>query len=334
MRIAILRNPIFRNAALDDLDTLAQARAVAAALRKAGHEVATVSFSLDISLTAGTLAAYAPDAVFNLVESVGGSARLAHLAPAILEQMGIAFTGSGSQAMFLSTNKLTAKAMLARADLPTPAWRMGTEPENGLGRTWIIKSVWEHASFGLDDASIVHDARPGELSRALEQRRKQFGGEWFAEEFISGREFNVSLIAAPGGPRVLQPAEIIFTGFGSKPEMVGYRAKWDEDSAEFKGTVRTFSFPDSDSFLLENLCRQSAACWRLFGMSGYARIDFRVDRDGRPYIIDINANPCLNPDAGFAAALDHCGMDFDKAVLRIVEDTLGISGHTCGTKAA
>jgi D-alanine-D-alanine ligase len=292
-----------------------------------GHEVQCVAFSLDMGSAAGTLRRLAPDVVFNLVESVGGSARLAHLAPALLEHLGLIFTGSGSQAMYLTTGKILAKQMLALRDLPTPSWRNESSTDPEPGRTFIIKSVWEHASLGLDDEAVISYPKSGALAASIAGRAVEYGGEWFAEEFIWGREFSVAMLGNGDGFQVLHPAEILFRGFGAKPAVVGYKAKWDVESPEYEGTPRTFLFPDSDSFLLESLRRMTAQCIRLFGLAGYARVDFRVDQEGRPYIIDINANPCIAPDAGFAAALEHSDIEYSDAIDSIVKNA--ISGARC-----
>src|SRR5690606_34390114 len=95
---------------------------------------------------------------------------------------------------------------------------------------------------------------------------------------------------------------------------------WDEESFEFGNTPRRFDFPSGDQSLLRRLARLARQCWRLFGLRGYARVDFRVDRSGEPWILEINANPCLSPDAGFAAALAQAGIPFDSAVDRILSD--------------
>lgn len=334
MRIAVLINAVSGGAGPDDRDTLAQAEAVSDALVRAGHKVETAEFSLDLAGTTAALRKLRPEVVFNLVENVEGGASLAHLAPTLLEHMGLAFTGSGSQAMYLSTNKLLAKNMLACRDLPTPSWRTGESNEPDPDRAFIVKSVWEHASLGLDDDAVIVGPGTGELAEAMARHEHAYGGQWFAEEFVRGREFNVSLLWSENGPKVLHPAEIMFQGFGARPNIVGYKAKWDENSSEYTGTVRTFEFPDCDSFLLDTLRRLAADCWRLFGLSGYARVDFRVDAEERPYIIDINANPCLTPDAGFAAALEHSGIGYDEAVARIVSGALRGSRRGLGRKAA
>jgi D-alanine-D-alanine ligase len=103
---------------------------------------------------------------------------------------------------------------------------------------------------------------------------------------------------------------------------VGHRAKWEADSFEFHHTPRRFDFPPGDEELLARLQHLATACWRLFGLRGYARVDFRVDRQGRPWILEVNANPCLSPDAGFIAAADRAGLSFEAMIQRILDQAL------------
>src|SRR5690606_31385231 len=160
------------------------------------------------------------------------------------------------------------------------------------------KSVWEHASVGLDDASVVADS--GAAAALIERKRAELGGEWFAERFVPGRELNLALLATPAGVRALPVAEIEFDAFpADKPRIVGYAAKWDADSFEYRATPRRF---DIEPELAARAIDLALACWARFGLEGYARVDFRVGTDGAPTILEINANPCLSPDAGFAAA--------------------------------
>ncbi|MBU0743281.1 D-alanine--D-alanine ligase, partial [bacterium] len=142
---------------------------------------------------------------------------------------------------------------------------------------------------------------------------------WFAEAYVEGREFNLSLLDGPDGPRVLPPAELHFVDYPpGKPRIVGYTAKWDETSFEYGHTVRSFDLADGDGPLATRLADLALACWRLFDLRGWARVDFRVDADGAPWILEANANPCLSPDAGFQAAVTRAGLDFDAAVARIL----------------
>jgi len=187
----------------------------------------------------------------------------------------------------------------------------------------ILKSVWEDASVGLDEGSVIQPENMEQLREAMNRRREKGGGEWFAEAYIEGREFNLSLLAGSNGPEVLPAAEILFEDYPpGKARVVGYRAKWEEDSFEYQHTPRCFAFPAEDRALLDQLVIIAKHCWQLFGLRGYARVDFRVDRAGRPWVLEINANPCLSPDAGFAAAAQQAGLSYTQLIERILEDSL------------
>ena len=175
--------------------------------------------------------------------------------------------------------------------------------------------------MGLEAGNVVEDNCEQVLEQAMEIRAPFLGGVCFAEVFVEGREFNLSILAGPQGPQVLPPAEIIFEGYDvAQPRIVGYRAKWDVDSDEYHHTPRSFDFKPDDQTLLAELQGLALKCWQIFGLRGYARVDFRVDDKGQPWILEINANPCLSPDAGFAAALDRAGLNFAQTVEWILAD--------------
>jgi D-alanine-D-alanine ligase len=282
-------------------------------------------FSMDSMGTLETLRTIAPRFVFNLVETVQGTGRLIHLAPAILDYIAMAYTGASTEAVFLTSNKIVAKRFLSKAGIDTPHWISTGNIERGqqVGTgTYIIKSVWEHASIGLDDGATMFVTKPDELLRELLDRKAKLGGECFAEAFIDGREFNLSLLAANGDPEVLPPAEIIFSDFPEeKPKVVGYRAKWEPHSFEYIHTPRHFDFTEEDTPLLDCLRRIALRCWDLFALRGYARVDFRVDPAGNPWVLEVNTNPCLSPDAGFVATAERAGLNLDRVIERIVADS-------------
>ncbi|MFO7911938.1 MAG: D-alanine--D-alanine ligase [Desulfotignum sp.] len=193
---------------------------------------------------------------------------------------------------------------------------------DGPAPLWIIKSVWEHGSLGLETEHLVTGTAKT-VTRLLKERAPGLGGACFAEQFISGREFNLSLLAGRSGVTVLPPAEILFTDTpADRPAMVGFRAKWQEDSEEYRNTPRRFDFTPGDTPLLRELEALARRCWHLFHLAGYARVDFRVDTDGRPFVLEVNTNPCLSPDAGFAAALDRAGISYTHAISQIVTNQL------------
>lgn len=323
MRVLILHDAIRPDSRADELDVLVQALEVGRALETLGHQTESLPFDWNLAASRTAIEKFAPDCVFNLVESAHGRGRLIYLAPALLDDLRIPYTGASTEAMFLTSNKLLAKRFLRLHGIDTPAWwdpgEGGAKSEFHPGR-YIIKSVWEEASVGLDEDSVVVADQRSELAGAVEIRRSALGGEGFAEEYIDGREFNLALL---GGrePEVLPPAEIDFVGYGpEKLRVVGYRAKWDESSYEYHHTPRRFDFPPIDEPLLERLRDIARVCWHRFRLRGYARVDFRVDAAGRSYVLEINANPCLSPDAGFAAALTRAGIPYEEAVRRILED--------------
>jgi D-alanine-D-alanine ligase len=305
-RIVLLHDAAAAAGRPDSSDTLHEAQAIAGALTDLGYETAIVPVGLDLGALERALERLAPLAVVNLVESLENRGRLVHVVPAVLESLGVPFTGCSSHAIGTTSNKVAAKRQLSAADIATPAVLGGA----GGDGPWIIKSVHEHASLGITDSSVVSGASAARA--AMEARRAEFGGEWFAEKFVPGRELNVALIAAPEGPRVLPVAELRFEGFPpDKPAIVGYAAKWDLDSFEYRNTVRSFALePD----LAARAATLSLACWDVFALDGYARVDFRVDSSGMLFVLEINANPCLSPDAGFAAALDAAGIGYGDAL--------------------
>jgi len=355
MRVVVLHNAVSENDAPEDQDVLVQVGVVSHALRQLGHEALPMPCTLDLAAMQANLLQERPDVVFNLVESLAGDDSLAHLAPAVLDAMNLPYTGNPTAATFLSSHKLLAKERLVQGGLPTPAWivappqpvgRSCTPPQNvqpasgrsdsvgrlevgptGCGRrevgptaSWIIKGIWEQGSRNLDDGAIVTGGDEDTLRASLRDRAASLCRPCYAEEFIPGREFNLAILDGPAGPQVLAPAEIDFSAFPpGKPRIVGYRAKWQADSFEYQNTPHHFEFSAAEQPLLGQLRSLSLKCWDLFALRGYVRVDFRVDPSGRPWILEINTNPCLSPDAGFAAALQQASIPFERAIARILE---------------
>jgi D-alanine-D-alanine ligase len=322
--IVVLYGAVTAQAPPDEQDVLVEVQTVTEALTQLGHGVESLALTLDLEVGRSWLAHLRPRLVFNLVESVAGSGRLLHLAPALLEELALPYTGTPLVGLFLSSNKLLAKQFLAMADIPTPLWQGPETPAREAGSAagpWIIKSVWEHASIGIDDDSLVNGVEA--LASALQERRSRFGGDWFGERYIEGREFNLSLIAGPGGLEVLPPAEICFMDFpAGKPKIVSYRAKWDPASFEYRHTERCFTFPETDRPLLARLKALALRSAALFQVRGYGRVDVRVDHKGDPWVLEVNANPCLAPDAGFMAAAQKAELGIEAVIERIVADAL------------
>ena len=299
----------------DEIDTLIAADAVANALASLGYSAEIVALDLDLRAVEA-LKERRPHVVFNLVDAVRGDGRLAPMVPALLDTLKLPYTGASTAAWLGTLTKIAAKLTLMHAGLPTPVWSVdgkGLDPKAQV----IVKPVWEHGSLGMDASSVVRGMAAG---RAIAERNARWSTQHFAECYIPGREFNLALLERGGGVEMLPIAEILFQGFGDgTPEIVGYDAKWAPESAAYLGTPRRFGLERDEPVLAAELKRLALASWALFGLFGYARVDFRVDGASRPFILEVNVNPCLSPDAGFAAAASEAGLSYTDMVSRIVD---------------
>lgn len=319
MDVLILHEELPPGARPDELDALVQVREVEQALRQLGVNAAVQAIGLDLDAGLAAVRRHRPACVFNLVESLGGRGELIGLVPKLLAGAGIPFTGSDGEVLHLTSHKTAAKRRMKAYGVATPDWFTAGERPGDDDRRWIVKSLWEHASFGLDDDSVVVGRRAARATMA--RRRRELGGHWFAERYVEGREFNVSLLERHGRPEVLAVAEMRFEGFApGKPRIVGYAAKWHESAAEYHGTQR--DFPRLPAALERAIRHAALGCWKLFGLRGYARVDIRLDEHDRPLVLEVNANPCLSMDAGFAAAAARSGLAHERVIECILDAAL------------
>ncbi len=302
----------------DEQDTVQVAAAVAAALGRLGYRTGHVTVDLDLSCLAA-LAEQAPHAVFNMVEAIHGKSALSHMVPAVLDHLGIPFTGAGADAYLVTLSKLLTKQALAAQGIATPGWWIDGSAVPAEA-TVIIKSVWEHASWGMDTASVVAGSEAG---RQIREREARFGGTFFAESFVDGREFNIAILDGIDGPEIMPIPEILFDRLPeSRPNIVDFEAKWMADSHAYHNTPRRFGLEAREPALAQRLAGIARASWRCFGLAGYARVDIRTDAAGEPFVLEVNANPCLALDAGFMATAQRAGLGFDAVIGRIVEAAL------------
>lgn len=315
MNILVLHSAIAADAPPEEQDTLIAAEAVRSALAARGHRVNKMAFAP----ADGSALPQSIDLVFNLVEGVDGKGALATEAQRFLTRKGLRFTGTSAEAMDLTNDKPRTKQRLREAGLMTADWSMGPA-WRGLGPgKWIVKSALEDASIGLDDGCVVE--AEGVPARA-DACAAKFGGAWFAERFLEGREFNIAILGRRGQPQILPLAEMRFENWPQgKPRIVGYDAKWAEESPGWRHTVRHFGVEREEPDLAAKIRRACETVWAIFDLYGFARVDFRVV-EGTPYILEINANPGIAPDAGFAAAAAEAGMAYQDLIEEIVKAAL------------
>jgi D-alanine-D-alanine ligase len=282
------------------------------------HVFAVESFSQDLirMLTDAN-----PRFVFNLCEEINGRPELELCVAGLLELMGIPYTGSDPYTLGLALNKFHVKQVLRAAGVPTPRGCVCYPGEamtvpRGMHFPLMVKPARQDASLGINSKSVC--LSPEQLEKQVRYVHDVYGQEALVEEFIDGREFNVSVVGNRN-PEVLAVSEIDFTGLPEdEPRIVSYRAKWDEESPMFNSTVPICPAPIS--MRLDKRIRTIAVrSYQCTGCRDYARIDMRTDARGGIYVLEVNPNPDISPKAGFARAVRAAGYSYSDMVLRISE---------------
>ena len=298
-------------------DVAAVARAVFAALDDGVHRPTLVPVDADLVSLRKRLVELDPRCAFNLCESISGDARLESAVPLLLELMGVPYTGSPPEALATALYKDRVKSALETAGVPTPRaslMRTGTEPFL-LRLPCIVKPSREDGSAGISSASVVHDEAA--LRRRVAHVSATFRQSCLVEEYVDGRELNVALFGHPTA-RVLPLQEIDFSALPpGLPRIVTYEAKWNLGSVEDLGT-RPVLLPDLPDATSARVRRVAQAAFRAIGLRDYGRVDVRLDREGVPYVVDVNPNCDLSPDAGMARAAAAMGVDYPSLVRLLV----------------
>ena len=250
-----------------------------------------------------------PDALVNLCEGYYGRPQWESNVAGIFELLGLTFTGNAAKTLALCQDKFKAKAVLKVAGLPTaPAQLMmtGEEPLE-LRFPLIVKPNAEDASLGVYPESVVRDEES--LRRQVRRCIDNYKQPVLVEAFIDGREFNVSVMEN-GEAKALPVSEIDFSAMPKDlPRILGYDAKWFEDHPLYQKTPPVCPAPIDDE-LRGRLQGLAEAAFRTMGCRDYARVDFRMDAKGRPFILEVNPNPDISTNAGYARALKAAGIEY------------------------
>lgn len=276
-----------------------------------------------------TLGARREKLIFNLAEEFLCSIEQACYVPSVCRAFGKCCTGNDTPAMLLSQNKIYAKAILRDAGLPCPEGvvvypQQKADWGNISVGQYIFKPAFCDASEGITAESVLF--LPDEKKKAdalIEKLHFQFSQPVVVERFIPERELNVSVIERNGKVKVLPLAEIDFSAFSdSQTKIVDYDAKWQKDSFGYHNTPRKIpaDLPESVSRRVELL---AAGAFKAVGCRDYARVDFRLDKDLTPYILEVNPNPDISPDAGFAAAIRAAGIPYERFVWTVLTNAQG-----------
>jgi D-alanine-D-alanine ligase len=284
-------------------------------------EVRRVPVGRDFAAALALLEEARPDLVFSMVESVGGDARLEAAWAYVLEWLGFPYTGSPPLALSLGLHKPMARAVLASVGVALPNGAVlarGDESLDGLAYPVIVKPSRLDASHGIRNDSVADDeAAARERVRYVIERYAQPA---LVEEFVDGREFNVSLLGPSDAPRVLPLREIRYDLPPGLPRLVGYEAKWKPETAEYQGTMpATVEDPPESVAAVSSIAR---AAYSALGVRDYGRVDIRLEADGAPVVIDVNPNPDLGPGSGLAAAALEGGLSYPDLIGFVLDEAL------------
>lgn len=305
----------------DKEDYYEDVKNVEEALVELGYDVTKLWVGDDIEDFIFRIKKASPKCIFNLCEEVWGNSWGEVYIAGLLELLGLPYTGSGPFALGLSLDKAKTKDVLKANNIKVPLYKVFKEgeaiPSVGLEFPLIVKPLHEDGSFGIDCGSVVYDEE--DLSCRINAMHKRFKEPVIVEEYIDGREINVSILGNNKNLQVLPISEIDYSNMPPNyPRICSYKAKWEVSSIEYKNTV-----PVCPADLPPKLCEEiediAIRVYDIIGCRDYARIDIRLDKLLEPYIIDVNPNPCLNPDSGFVRSAKKAGFSYVELVGKIVD---------------
>lgn len=305
----------------DENDTFEQVKKVEESLSHLGLDTVRFHFQDDFSRLEKFLKETNSDMVFNLVETVNKTDRLIYTVTSFLDFLGVPYTGCSTQTMILAASKIKTKKIMRTLSLPTSDWFSEDESfcsSSCSNERWIVKSDTEHGSLGLDTDNVVYTKEAA--LKLIDKKQIETQSIWFAEKYIDGREFNVSILGSKIEAYTPMIAEIVYENYpDGVPKIQDYKSKWDKSSFGYKNSYRNDLPFLVDDTLKENICNITKLCAQAFSIDGPARIEFRVDSSQNPYILEINPNPCLLPDIGLIAAISARGMSYIDLIEKMIK---------------
>ncbi len=306
---------------LSEVGVIEEKEDIQSALRALGYETSIFNMSDDLDRFLGYLKAMQPDVIFNMVESLGDYAIHEMHVAGVYELLGITYTGSGPLTLGTCLNKARTKEILQQNGIPTAKFML---VENAhllsldtlkLSFPIIVKPSAEDASVGIDNKSIVNTF--AELQERVAFIVKKFQAPALVEEYIEGRELNVAIIGN-NPPTVLPISEIDFSGLPNDyPKIVTYDAKWMDGTKEYEGTNGIC--PSILPIEIEREVKAIALrAYNLLECRDYARVDIRLSKTMKPFVLEVNPNPDLSDDAGYHRSAKAAGYSYPEAIGTIV----------------
>ena len=257
------------------------------------------------------------DLLFNVCERLHGDSAYEPQIASLLEMMGVSITGSSGSTLSLCNNKIMTKAMAQHRDILTPKAQVFSNREQeqaeNIGFPVIIKPASMHNSIGIFKDSIAYSEE--DMRKKAARIMYQYRQPALVEEYIPGRDIEVSLLGNNGSVKALPLVEVFYPKMEDQTQQFfSYESKWTKGRQE-SGYYREAR--KLDDALRSRLVQLAKRCYRIFGIRDYGRVDFRLGNDGRIYLIEVTANPGLSPGDSTIMAAQYAGMSHSAAILQI-----------------
>ncbi|MEM9347492.1 MAG: D-alanine--D-alanine ligase [Planctomycetota bacterium] len=294
---------------------------VVATLKNLGHSVRVLGVAMDLAEIRKAVEDFKPYVVFNLLEEFAGVGVFDTHVAAYLEALRVPYTGCNPRGLMLAHNKGLAKMVCRYHRIPVPAFHVfpigqrKVTPPKRLAYPMIVKSLTEEGSVGISQASLVNDADA--LTERVRFIHRKLGTDAIVEHYIDGREVYVGVV---GNQRLqtLPIWEMDFSGLPERaPRIATGKLKWDEDYQK-KIKLNTGLAKDLPDGVAAKLPRLAKRAYRALQLSGYARMDFRLDNEGNIYLLEANPNPQLMYGEDFAESAENAGISYERLLTRII----------------
>lgn len=318
------RDPVRAGRAIDylsEVDVLHEVEAVRSALLELGYQCALLPMQKSVAMFIDRVIRYAPSAVFNLIESWMGESEYEMHFPSVFELLGVPYTGSPALSLGTANDKWMTKTLLRQAKLPVPHGVIYSEvpARCALRYPVIVKPLHEDASLGVDFESVVNNLT--DLRCRVAWVLQNYHQPALVEEYVDGRELNVAVMGDQF-QTALPISEITFDKMpAGLPRIVSYNAKWVPGTIDYADMDAVCPAPLSDDLTLKVQNLAVEAC-RLLGCRDYARVDFRLSPQNEPFILEVNPNPGIAPDAGLARSIAASGRSYPQFIGDVVSFAL------------
>ena len=293
---------------------------VVSTLRELGHQVLPLGVYDDLGVIRRAIQDFKPHIHFNLLEEFHGVGVYDHHVVSYLELMKQHYTGCNPRGLLLAHDKTLAKKILTFHRIPTPrfyASPMGKKPRinKALNYPLLVKSVSEDASLGITESSIVYDEQ--QLVDRIAFVHREVETDALIEEFIDGRELYVGIL---GNRRLttLPIWELLFKNAPpGMPQIATVRVKWDFEHQKKLG-IETQAALGLDPATEQRIVKTCKRVYHALSLSGYARIDMRLNSEGKVYILEANPNPNLSFGEDFAESAEKAGLPYEDLLEKII----------------